>query len=90
MTQSLRLTRCPVCRARLTGAEPLAQPCRRCDADLSLVRATERRAEWACAQALAAAAAGQGDAARVWARRAVSWVDHPVTRAAWAVARDIP
>lgn len=36
--EGLRLSRCPVCRARLSGNEPMDEPCPRCGSDLGWVR----------------------------------------------------
>ena len=84
---ALAVVKCPVCRARLTGREPEAEPCRRCDADLSLVRRAYAGA--ACEQQLArqALAAGRPALAAKSAARAVSFVDCAATRATLAAAR---
>ncbi len=76
----LRLTRCPICRARLSGDEPLSEPCRRCAGDLSLVRAAERRAELEAAACEDALARGDRAAAVFHARRALRLVDAPERR----------
>ena len=68
----------------MSGEEPLREPCRRCGADLTLVRAAERGAEAAVAQALASFARGDAAQAKTHARRAVALVDHPETRAVLA------
>ena len=76
----LRLTRCPVCRARMTGDEPLAEPCRRCESDLSWVRAAERRAEVEAVSAETALRENNPRAALAHARRAILLVDAPQWR----------
>lgn len=82
----LHLTRCPVCRARLTGDEPTGAPCRRCASDLSAVRAAERQAEHHQHAARRALAAGAAPLALRHARQALALVDHPTTRATLAAA----
>lgn len=82
----LRLERCPVCRAGLRGDEPLADPCRRCAADLTLVRATERRAEALQGEARQALACGDAPTALTNAWKAVALVDHASTRATLCAA----
>lgn len=82
----MRLTRCPVCRARLRGDEALELPCRRCSADLGLVRAAERYAEALQARARVAMAAGDSVSAVKLAREAVGLVNHEHTRRTLAAA----
>ncbi len=41
----LQLKKCPVCRARFKGGEPLEQPCHRCDSDLQYIRAAHLHAQ---------------------------------------------
>lgn len=77
----LRLDKCPVCRARLDGAEPLDTPCRRCGENLRWVRAAERHAERSVHAALESLRAGDRATALEHARRAQELVDHPETRA---------
>ena len=82
-----RLKRCPVCRAGLTGDEPLSEPCRRCASDLSLVRAAERLAERASAEAESALRKGDRGRALSLARRALRLVDTADGRALLARVR---
>ncbi|MBU0553875.1 hypothetical protein KKF91_01660 [Myxococcota bacterium] len=82
----MRLDRCPACKARLRGDEPLDQPCRRCGADLGLTRRAERQAEAAQRRARQALAAGEGALAFSEALRALRLVDAPSTRQTVAAA----
>lgn len=82
-----RLKKCPVCRAGMTGEEPLAEPCRRCGSDLSLVRAAERRAANALVAGGAALSAGDAAAAVRWARTSLRLVDTDDARALLGRAR---
>ena len=76
-----RLKKCPVCRAGMSGDEPLGEPCRRCGGDLSQVRAAERRAERALANGVSALDAGDHAAASRWARASLRLVDTDAARA---------
>lgn len=76
-----RLTRCPVCRARMDPDAPLADPCRRCGEDLSSVRLAEREAERLRALAEAHLLQDRPQAALQAAQRALMLVDDAATRA---------
>ena len=84
---ALRLTRCPVCRARFQGDEADSVPCRRCGSDLSLLRQVYRQADQARRAARQALARGQVVRGVKMARRSVSLVDSAETRVTlyWAL-----
>jgi hypothetical protein len=82
----IELERCPVCRARQRGDEPPHEPCRRCEADLSHVRAAFEAARRLQRRARRLLRDGRPIEAARSARRAVELVDQPSTRATLAAA----
>jgi hypothetical protein len=82
----MKLMRCPVCRAGLSGAEPLEEPCRRCCADLSKLRLTYREAQHLQRLSRHALRAGAPHAALHYAQKAQFLVDEPETQATLSAA----
>lgn len=75
-----QITKCPVCRARLQGTEPLQQPCHRCQSDLQHIRATCVQAQYWQQQARLALLQQQPQSAIIAARKAVFYSNTPSTR----------
>ena len=83
----MALTRCPACRARLSGDEPPDEPCRRCGSELALIRTCFQEAERQRTAALAALRVGRRTDALAAALHAVRLVDEPETREVLEEAR---
>ena len=82
----MKLTQCPVCRAKLSGHEADDEPCRRCGTDLGLVRSAYAAAEYNQALARRALAQGRDGEAVRRAVEAVAILNRPETRRTLAAA----
>lgn len=75
-----QIKKCPVCRARMQGDEPLQQVCHRCQADLVHVRTTCLYAQHWQNQARTALQQQQVYFAVFAAKKAVSYLNNPSTQ----------
>lgn len=82
----LMLRKCPACRARLSGDEPHAKPCRRCGSDLSALRRVYHQACAHRALARRALVLGLDWEAVRYASKAMALVDTHDTRMTLAAA----